>query len=96
MLDNLKELLQNPQLQANIKVATDKAAIIELLLTASVEKGYAFTIESINNFLAELNPIANELSEDDLLVVSGGKPAKTKNCYTSTSVRYCEEKGGCS
>jgi hypothetical protein len=93
MLNNFKELLQNPQLQANIKVATDKVAIIELLLTASAEKGYAFTIESINNLLAELNPTSIELSEDDLMLVNGGKPAQTKRCCTSPF--NCEENGPC-
>jgi hypothetical protein len=79
MLNNLKELLQNSQLQAKIKAATDQSTVIDLLLTAGIEKGYAFTVEKIFQLLGELNDTLNELSEDDLLVVSGGIPP-TRRC----------------
>jgi hypothetical protein len=83
MLNNLQALLQNPQLQAKIKAAADKAAILELLLIASVEKGYGFTMESINDLLAELNPVSSELSEDELLNVSGALGAAASCSYCS-------------
>jgi hypothetical protein len=89
MLNNLKELLQNSQLQAKIKAAADQAAVIELLLIAGAEKGNAFTINGITQLLGELNATSHELSEDDLLGVSGGIPPQTcksqcslcKGCY---------------
>jgi hypothetical protein len=37
MLNNLKELLQNSQLQAKIKAAADQSTVIDLLLTAGTE-----------------------------------------------------------
>jgi hypothetical protein len=80
MLNNLKELLQNSQLQAKIKAATDKATAIELLFTAGAEKGYTFTIDSITQLLAEINATSHELSEDDLLSVSGGFPPRSQAC----------------
>jgi hypothetical protein len=90
MLNNLKELLQNSQLQAKIKAAADKATVIELLLIAGAEKGYSFTVESINNFLSETNTPSNELSENDLLGVSAGSRA-AGTCVTWWNCR----KGGC-
>jgi hypothetical protein len=82
MLNNLKELLQNSQLQAKIKAAVDKATAIELLLTAGAEKGYTFTAESITSLLAEINATSNEISENDLLGMSGGVPWSYR-CRTS-------------
>jgi predicted ribosomally synthesized peptide with nif11-like leader len=81
MLNNLKELLQNSNLQEKIKAAADKATVIELLLIAGAEKGYSFTVESINNFLSETNTPSNELSENDLLGMSGGS-FPTRHCRT--------------
>jgi hypothetical protein len=78
MLNNLQDLLQSPQLQAKIKAATDKAAAIELLILTGAEQGYNFTAEKISVFLTEVNNVSHELSEDDLLVVSGGLPAEPK------------------
>jgi hypothetical protein len=87
MLNNLQDLLQNSQLQAKIKAATDKATIIELLLIASAEKGYGFTVESINKFLLELNPVSDELSENDLLNVIGAAGAAGSCSYCSWRTR---------
>jgi hypothetical protein len=89
MLNNLKDLLQNSHLQAKIKAAADQSTVIDLLLTAGAEKGYAFTIEKILQLLGELNNTLNELSEDDLLGVSGGIPIMTK-AWGCTYRRGCE------
>jgi hypothetical protein len=72
MLNNLQALLQNSQLQAKIKTATDKAAAVEILILAGAEKGYAFTVEAITQIFSEINNASHELSEDDLLGVNGG------------------------
>jgi predicted ribosomally synthesized peptide with nif11-like leader len=82
MLNILNKLVQNAQLQEKIKAATDQATVMELLILAGAEKGYAFTIESINQFLSELNSIPHEMSEEDLLGVSGGYPPTSIMCET--------------
>jgi predicted ribosomally synthesized peptide with nif11-like leader len=80
MLHHLHGLLQNPQLQAKIKAAIDKATAVELLLIAGAEKGYTFTVENITQFFAEINNTSPELSENDLLGVSGGIPPRSSQC----------------
>lgn len=80
MLSNIKELLQNAQLQQQIKTAANQAEVIKLLILAGAEKGYNFTAESVSQVFAELTSLqSNELSEEELLGVSGGIP---KICYT--------------
>jgi predicted ribosomally synthesized peptide with nif11-like leader len=84
MLHNLKELLQNVQLQQQIKGAVNQAEVVRLLIAAGAEKGYNFTVESVNQLLADMNISSNELSEEELLGVSGGRPVicYTKRCTT--------------
>jgi predicted ribosomally synthesized peptide with nif11-like leader len=84
MLSNIKELLQNAQLQQQIKTAANQADAIKLLILAGAEKGYTFTAESVSQVLSELTSPSNELSEEELLGVSGGKPVicYTKRCTT--------------
>jgi hypothetical protein len=94
MLNNLKELLENTHLQEKIKSAADQSTVIDLLLTAGAEKGYAFTAEKIFQLLGELNDTLNELSEDNLLIISGGlAPATIGRCIPThggcTYTRYC-------
>jgi predicted ribosomally synthesized peptide with nif11-like leader len=85
MLHNLKELLQNVQLQQQIKGAVNQAEVVRLLIAAGAEKGYNFTVESVNQLLAEVNIGSNELSEEELLGVSGGRPVI---CYTKRCTTY--------
>ncbi|MBW4429678.1 MAG: Nif11-like leader peptide family RiPP precursor [Nostoc desertorum CM1-VF14] len=85
MLHQIKELLQNTQLQQQIKAATNQAEAIKVLAIASTEKGYNFTVEAISLMLAELTFVdSNELSEEELLSVSGGMMADSapKLCHT--------------
>ncbi|MBD2728092.1 Nif11-like leader peptide family natural product precursor [Nostoc sp. FACHB-892] len=85
MLHQIKELLQNTQLQQQIKAATNQAEAIKVLAIASTEKGYNFTVEAISQMLAELTFVdSNELSEEELLSVSGGMMADSapKLCHT--------------
>jgi predicted ribosomally synthesized peptide with nif11-like leader len=73
MLHQIKELLQNAQLQEQVKAAANQAEAIKVLAIASAEKGYNFTVEAISQMLAELTSVASdELSEEELLGVSGG------------------------
>ncbi len=43
MIHHIKELLQNPQLQQQIKEAANLAEAIKLITTAGAQKGYSFT-----------------------------------------------------
>ncbi len=43
MIDNIKELLQNVQLQQQLKEAGNLAEAIKLITTAGAQKGYSFT-----------------------------------------------------
>lgn len=71
MIENIKELLQNTQLQQQIKEAANSAAAIKLIATAGTQMGYSFTQESIAQVVSELM-LERELSEADLLAVAGG------------------------
>ncbi|WP_334896364.1 hypothetical protein [Nostoc sp.] len=46
MLHQIKELLQNAQLQQQRKAAANQAEAIKLIAIASAEKGYNFTVEA--------------------------------------------------
>ncbi|MEH2126611.1 MAG: hypothetical protein V7K44_20045 [Nostoc sp.] len=46
MLHQIKELLQNAQLQQQIKAAANQAEAIKLIPIASAEKDYNFTVEA--------------------------------------------------
>jgi hypothetical protein len=72
MIQNIKELLQNAQLQQQVKEADNLAEAIKLIATAGLQKGYSFTQESVAQAIGELMLGEHELSEDDLLSVAGG------------------------
>ncbi|MGV0106497.1 Nif11-like leader peptide family RiPP precursor [Nostoc sp. DSM 114167] len=87
MLHQIKELLQNAQLQQQVKAAANQAEAIRVIAIASAEKGYNFTVETISQMLAELTFVdSNELSEEELLSVSGGMMADSaaKLCHTAS------------
>ncbi|MEH2121557.1 hypothetical protein [Nostoc sp.] len=48
MLQQIKELLENAQLQQKLTAAANEAEAIKLLAIASAEKGYNFTVESVS------------------------------------------------
>lgn len=73
MIQTIKELLQNVQLQQQIREAGNLAEAIKLITTAGVEKGYAFTQESIAQAFSGLMLGEQELSEADLQTVAGGR-----------------------
>ncbi|RUR72304.1 Nif11-like leader peptide family natural product precursor [Chlorogloeopsis fritschii PCC 9212] len=88
MIAQIKELLANAQLQQKIEEAADLAESIKLIVSAGAEKGYNFTTEAVSQLLAELtSPETTELSEEELLMVSGGATPHTgmcPHCYTKT------------
>jgi predicted ribosomally synthesized peptide with nif11-like leader len=73
MIQNIKELLQNSQLQQQVKEASNLVEAIKLITTAGAEKGYSFTQESVTQVVSKLMLEEQELSEDDLLAVAGGR-----------------------
>jgi hypothetical protein len=72
MMQDIKELLQDAQLQQQVKDAANLADVITLITTAGVQKGYSFTQESVAQVVNELMRGEQELSESDLLTVAGG------------------------
>ena len=72
MIQNIKQLLQNAQLQQQVKEASNLAEAIKVIANAGVQKGYSFTQESVAQVLNSLALKEQELSEEDLLAVSGG------------------------
>jgi predicted ribosomally synthesized peptide with nif11-like leader len=96
MLNHIKTLLSDVQLQQQVKKATNLAEVIKLIVTAGVAKGYNFSKEGVTQVLATLAPMEeNELSEEELLAVSGGGSCTCKagavTC-TGTMPRCCVPK----
>lgn len=87
MLENIKELLQNTQLQQQVKAAANLAEAIKLITTAGAQKGYSFTQESVAGAIGGLMLGDRELSETDLLSVAGGKPPE--GCNTKMRNTSC-------
>ncbi|WP_019500709.1 hypothetical protein [Pseudanabaena sp. PCC 6802] len=71
MIENIKELLQNTQLQQQVKEADSLAKAIKLIATAGAQKGYSFTQEKVAQAVSKLMLEERELSETDLLAVAG-------------------------
>ncbi|MEH2139053.1 Nif11-like leader peptide family natural product precursor [Nostoc sp.] len=96
MLQQIKELLQNAQLQQQVNAAANQAEAIKLLAIAGVEKGYNFTIESVSQVLTELTSVdSNELSEEELLSVSGGMMPNTGHVHMSCCTDCPKGNGQC-
>jgi hypothetical protein len=72
MVSDIKELLQNAQLQQQVKASTNLAEAIKLITTAGAQKGYSFTQESVAQVVSSLMLEEHELPEADLLAVAGG------------------------
>ena len=72
MMQDIKELLQDAQLQQQVQDAADLAEAVTLITNAGTRKGYSFAHESVAQALSELLVEEQELSESDLLAVAGG------------------------
>ncbi|OUL35954.1 Nif11-like leader peptide family natural product precursor [Nostoc sp. 106C] len=77
MIQNIKELLQNTQLQQQIKEAANFAEAVKLITTAGAQKGYSFSQENIAQAASGLMLEEREISEADLLAVAGGLRASS-------------------
>ena len=72
-LENFLKLVnQDPTLQEQLREAPDREAGIKIALQLGSEKGYSFTEADVQNFLAEAQKEARELSDEELESVAGG------------------------
>ncbi len=86
MIENIKELLQNTQLQQQLKAASNLVEAIKLIATAGAEKGYSFSQESIAQVVSGLMLEEHTLTESDLIAVAGGRMPDCK-----CGLVYCSE-----
>jgi hypothetical protein len=90
MILSIKELLQNTQLQQQVKEATNLIEAIELITNFGAEKGYSFSQDSVGQMFSRLTLEEQELSEADLLAVPGGlQPISGGLCKTINSGTRC-------
>ena len=72
MLNQIKALLSDAQLQQQIKQAADSTEAVKVIVTAGAAKGYNFSKEVVAQALTSLMLAeSNQLSEADLLSVAG-------------------------
>ena len=84
MLNQIKALLSDAKLQQQIKQAADLAEAVKLIVSAGTAKGYTFSKEAVSQLVATLMPMeSNELSEEDLLAISGASVGCT-HCSPAT------------
>ena len=72
MLHQIKSLINDVQLQQQLKQAADLADAVKLIVNAGAAKGYTFSKETVSRTLASMMPAEpSQLSEEDLLSVAG-------------------------
>lgn len=85
MLNHIQTLLNDSQLQQKIKQATDLAEVVKLIVSAGASKGYDFSKEAVSQVVMTLMPMeSSELSEEDLLTVSGAQLGP--GCYWTSKL----------
>jgi hypothetical protein len=89
MIQNIKELLQNTQLQQQVKETSNLLDAIKLITTAGAQKGYSFTQGSVAQAIAGLMLEDRELAEADLLAVSGSRWCCSDTTFDTTKVKSC-------
>jgi predicted ribosomally synthesized peptide with nif11-like leader len=89
MIQNIKELLQNAQLQQQVKEAANLEEAIKLITTAGAEKGYSFTQERVAQVISGLMLEEHELSEGELLAVAGGAIPTNTQSFTAGTPGVC-------
>ncbi len=80
MINDIKKMLQNAQLQQQVKAATNLVEAIKIIVSAGAEKGYSFTQESVAQAIGSLKLEEPELTEADLLAVAGGAAPLSIRC----------------
>jgi hypothetical protein len=73
VLHQIKTLLRNGELRGKVRGAASRADAIDLLVSAGAAEGYNFRAEDVAQVFTDLGPARpRELTEDELLGVSGG------------------------
>lgn len=72
MIYNIEQLLQNTQLKQQVKESSNLVEAIKIIVNAGLQKGYSFTQENVAQLVSELTLDERELSESELLAVTGG------------------------
>lgn len=83
MLDQIKELLTNSQVRAKVQSAKTRGEAVDAVVTAGAERGFSFDASRVAQAFA---PRARQLSERELLMVSGGRMAESapRLCHTDS------------
>ncbi|BAY08492.1 Nif11-like leader peptide family natural product precursor [Calothrix sp. NIES-2098] len=81
MIRSIEELLQNIEIQQQVKEANNLAETTKLITTVGAEKGYSLTEQQVAQLASELMLEKLELRETDLLTVAGA--------FGYTNNRYC-------
>lgn len=72
MIQDIKDVLQDIQIQQQIKESANLSTAIKLITSAGVKKGYSFTRENVAKVVSGLILEKQELTESELLSVGGG------------------------
>jgi hypothetical protein len=72
MIQHIKHLLENHQLKQQVKESTNLVESIKMITNASVQEGYFVTHDSVAEIVTGLMLTEQELTEEELLAVSGG------------------------
>lgn len=68
-----QEVEQVPALQERLNQAQDNDSLIALVTEIGQEKGYSFTRQEVEEYISQINTSQEELSEEQLEAVAGGK-----------------------
>jgi hypothetical protein len=89
MIQNIKDLLQNTQLQQQVKEAGNLLDAIKLITAAGAQKGYSFTQGSVAQAIGKLMLEEHELPEVELLAVAGGGIPTNTQTFTHGTPGVC-------
>ena len=68
-----QEVEQDSALQERLNQAQNNESLIALVTEIGQEKGYSFTRQEVEEYLNEMNISQQELSEEQLEAIAGGK-----------------------
>ena len=85
----LKDLVRDTHVRQALQSAQTQADTINLLVRDGASRGLAFTVENVTKALASLTTSKrDELSEDELLAVSGGLRCNTSGGFPPMQNTY--------
>ena len=68
-----QEVEQDSALQERLNQAQNNESLIALVTEIGQEKGYSFTRQEVKEYINEMNISQEELSEEQLEAIAGGK-----------------------